>query len=105
MQKHAKDLGKDIVCPVCRSQALYKYGTVRDGLQRIRCVVCGRQFVPGHERMFVTNRPTCAKCGKEMHLYRREGEAVRFRCSTYPDCRFYIKLMEREVAQRGMLRA
>jgi len=105
MQKRAKDLGKDIACPVCRSQALYKYGTVREGLQRVRCVVCGRQFIPGHERLLIANRPLCPLCGKSMHLYRWEGNGVRFRCSDYPGCKAYIKLVSQEVPHRGMLRA
>lgn len=93
----------DVRCPVCGSEALYRYGTVRSGLQRMRCIVCNRQFIPGHERDMITKRPVCPECGSLMHLYRREPKALRFRCSTYPECRKYTTIMNEEALERGML--
>jgi transposase-like protein len=90
---------------VCGSEALYKYGKVLNGLQRIKCLMCGRSFVPGHVRVILKNRPACPECGKGMHLYRREAESLRFRCSGYPECRVYLKVMNKEAKERGMLRA
>ena len=92
-------------CPKCSSDAVYRYGRDRKGRQRFMCIVCERQFVPGHVRALVAKRPACPECGASMHLYRREGEVVRFRCSAYPGCRSYIKFTAQEVIQRGFLRA
>jgi len=95
-----------ISCPDCGSEALYRYGKVREGYQRVRCILCGRQFIPGHVRTnIIDNRPLCPACGKSMHLYRRELSGLRFRCSAYPDCRIYLKVTNQEVNQSGMLRA
>jgi transposase-like protein len=86
----AKSIG--IKCPVCCSEAVYRYGRAKNGNQRIKCIACGRQFIPGHERHELNNRPTCPKCGSAMHLYMHTKEMVRFRCSDYPACRSYQKV-------------
>ena len=48
-----------IACPRCASVALYRFGRVRSGLQRYLCLMCGRQFIPGHERIISLLRPSC----------------------------------------------
>ena len=105
MNKRFAGLRSNPFCPECRSDALYRYGKDHVGRQRVMCIVCGRQFVPGHTRLLVNNRPVCPQCGENMHLYRREDSGLRFRCSAYPGCRSYIKFNTQEVAQRGFLRA
>lgn len=82
----------NLKCPVCASEAVYKYGHVKTGKQRLRCVLCGRQFVLGFARHELRNRPTCPRCGLKMHLYMHDKMALRFRCSEYPDCKSYTKI-------------
>jgi DNA-directed RNA polymerase subunit RPC12/RpoP len=82
----------DTQCPVCQSKALYKYGKITSGKQRYLCMICGRQFALGVKRIEIKDRPVCPKCGRPMHLYRREGGIIRFRCSCYPDCKTYAKV-------------
>ena len=82
-----------IKCPACRSEAVYRYGRAKNGKQRIKCIICGRQFIPGHERYELNNRPICPLCGSSMHLYMHTKEMVRFRCSEYPVCRSYHKIL------------
>lgn len=86
------DDGKKIECPSCRSKALYRYGLARDK-QRFYCLLCGRQFIPGHERHFPQERPICRKCGEKMYIYQNEVRFVRYRCSRYPACKNYVKVM------------
>ena len=93
---------KHTVCPERGSDALYNYGRVND-LLRLQCISCGHQFIPGHERKPLQNRPNCPECGNTMHLYRSEQDCIRFRCSTYPDCRMYIKLSKLEMAEHRIL--
>lgn len=82
----------DVRCPVCESEAVYKYGHVKTGRQRLKCVLCGRQFVPGFARHEVAGRPVCPQCGNKMHLYMHDNKMLRFRCSEYPVCRSYTKI-------------
>lgn len=86
------DEGKKIECPSCRSKAVYRYGRARNK-QRFYCLLCGRQFIAGHERHFPQIRPTCRKCGSKMYIYRNEGRFVRYRCSKYPVCKNFLKVM------------
>jgi ssDNA-binding Zn-finger/Zn-ribbon topoisomerase 1 len=81
----------EIECPSCGSTANYRYGKVKTGQRRLRCVLCGRQFIIGAKRVVVLNRPSCRLCGKPMHLYKRDGNSLRFRCSNYPKCKTYTK--------------
>jgi predicted RNA-binding Zn-ribbon protein involved in translation (DUF1610 family) len=78
-------------CPRCNSDASYKFGKTRHGKQRFRCLLCGRQFgnTPRDE---LKERPLCHACGQKMHVYRKDGRVVRFRCSGYPFCRSFAKL-------------
>jgi ssDNA-binding Zn-finger/Zn-ribbon topoisomerase 1 len=106
MKHGCKGIDHNISCPDCKSEALYRYGKVREGYQRFRCILCGRQFIPGRVRKTViNNRPLCPGCGKSMHVYRRQLSGLRFRCSAYPDCRIYLKVNDQEVKRSGMLRA
>ena len=79
-------------CPACNSEALYRYGHVHGDRQRFKCIVCGRQFLLGSERRELKTRPTCPTCGLAMHVYKREANVLRFRCSDYPDCKGYTKI-------------
>ncbi len=87
-----------IRCPACGSDAFNRYGRVRSGKQRYCCLVCGRQFVEPGARRPMENRPNCPACGAHMHVYARNGNLVRFRCSNYPDCKTFLK-REEEVNQ------
>ncbi len=80
-------------CPVCHSQAIYKYGHIKSGKQRFKCLICGRQFILGITQSKIHNRPSCPKCGLKMHLYMRDAKVFRFRCSDYPDCKTYEKIL------------
>jgi transposase-like protein len=82
----------ELKCPACGSSALYRYGRGRTGGQRFFCMICGRQFTLGAKRVVVQARPTCPLCKTPMHLYKRELEATRFRCSEYPRCRRFTKV-------------
>lgn len=86
------DKSPEIACPDCGSDVLYKYGRTREGKQRFYCLICERQFVPGILRPKIDNRPVCPRCGKNMNLYMREDDSLRFRCSAYPECRTYKKV-------------
>jgi transposase-like protein len=85
-------------CPVCNSEAVYKYGHIRTGKQRLKCLMCGRQFILGVTRHELKSRPTCPQCGLKMHLYMHGERALRFRCSDYPECKTYQKIpLQKEV--------
>jgi len=97
--------GHSLQCPYCNSEALYKYGRIRTGKQRYLCVMCGKQFTPTSRRCIVKNRPVCPECGGLMHLYKREGDVVRFRCACYPKCKTYFKKMEIKEVRGELLHA
>jgi len=82
----------ELKCPVCKSEAVYKYGHIRTGKQRLRCIMCGRQFILGPAKRELMNRPLCPQCGLKMHLYMHDERVLRFRCSGYPDCKSYQKI-------------
>jgi transposase-like protein len=81
----------EVKCPACNSEALYKYGKTKAGKQRFLCLICHRQFTVGNRRVEVKARPDCPACGEPMHLYKREGRTLKYRCSQYPDCRTFTK--------------
>lgn len=81
-----------IKCPHCQSDAVYRYGTISTGKRRYLCLLCNRQFVNDSSWKDVDRRPICPNCGKLMHVYMREADYIRFRCSHYPACRTFIKL-------------
>ncbi len=81
-----------IRCPRCHSDAVYKYGRTNIGKRRYICQICNRQFVKDTFRREIQDRPHCPKCGKPMHVYKKEAECLRFRCSNYPSCKNYAKL-------------
>jgi transposase-like protein len=83
-------------CPSCKSIALYKYGNVRSK-QRFLCLMCGRQFLLGCERNYPAERPMCPICGKKMYVYRKETSFMRYRCSDYPMCSGYLKVMNNDI--------
>jgi ssDNA-binding Zn-finger/Zn-ribbon topoisomerase 1 len=83
---------KIIKCPKCGSEAINRYGKISSGKKRFICLVCGRQFVVDSDRYKVKNRPSCPKCGKKMHCYKRNSDNIRFRCSAYPDCKTYLSV-------------
>ncbi len=88
---------RDIECPACRSEAFYRYGRTRQGKQRFRCLVCGRQFTMDRKRIEVHDRPSCPACHCGMHAYKREVDGIRFRCSMYPKCRTFLKILDEEL--------
>jgi ssDNA-binding Zn-finger/Zn-ribbon topoisomerase 1 len=81
----------EIRCPACNSEAVNRYGRAWTGKQRFLCLICKRQFTFGAKRL-EKDKPICSVCGKFMHVYKREGDLIRFRCSDYPICRTYKKL-------------
>ncbi|MDZ7582383.1 MAG: IS1 family transposase [Deltaproteobacteria bacterium] len=81
-----------ITCPRCRSDAVYRYGRIATGKRRYICLICNRQFVCDSSWKNVARRPICPKCGKTMHVFMREADCIRFRCSQYPMCRTFVKL-------------
>jgi transposase-like protein len=83
-------------CPLCDSEAIYRYGKAWTGKQRFICLICGRQFTDGAHRGVVRDKPTCPCCGESMNLYMRGAGVIRFRCSRYPECKTYKKLMLKE---------
>ncbi len=94
----------ELRCPVCRSEAVYKYGHIKTGKQRLKCVLCGRQFVLGFARGELKNRPNCPQCGLKMHLYMHDKQGLRFRCSDYPACKTYEKIPhEKEATNHELL--
>lgn len=86
-------------CPSCDSDAVYKYGKIRSGKQRFICLMCGKQFTPESKRLEVKGKPVCPECGKPMHIYKIEGEVIRFRCSGYPECKTFKKFMIKEIEE------
>ena len=88
--------GSEVKCPKCGSEAIYRYGKTHNGKPRLICVLCRRQFSVGARKCEVQDRPSCPKCGRPMHLYKREKGSIRFRCSAYPQCRTYKKIVVEE---------
>jgi transposase-like protein len=86
----------EIKCPECNCDAVYKYGKIKTGKQRLICLMCGKQFTPGSERLEAKGKPICPACGRQMHLYKIEGEVIRFRCSAYPACKTFKKFRIKE---------
>jgi transposase-like protein len=85
-----------VSCPICNSEAIYKYGRTRTGKQRFQCLMCGRQFSYGAKKQEIQGKPICPVCGNPMHLYKIEGEVIRFRCSDYPVCKTFRKFRIKE---------
>ena len=83
-----------INCPRCHSEAYYNYGYTKNGKQRYICLVCNRQFIVGAPGKTIEQRPGCPVCGEKMHVYMRDEKFIRFRCSTYPRCRGYLKISQ-----------
>ncbi|MHB8481533.1 MAG: transposase [Nitrospiria bacterium] len=81
----------EIKCSSCGAGALYRYGKTKTGKQRFLCLMCHKQFSSGHKPIEVKMRPVCPVCGEPMHLYMRESNAQRYRCSGYPGCRTFKK--------------
>lgn len=86
----------EVNCPSCFSKALYKYGKTKTGKQRFLCLVCNKQFSIGTTKHEIKGKPICPICGKIMHLYKIEGNIIRFRCSAYPQCKTFKKFIIQE---------
>lgn len=86
----------DTKCPDCDSDAVYKYGKAWTGKQRFLCLMCGMQFTKDAKKLLVKGKPVCPECGKNMHVYKIEGEVIRFRCSDYPACKTFRKFKMKE---------
>lgn len=85
-----------VKCPKCNAEAVYRYGKTKTGKQRFQCIICGKQFSYGSKKQEVQGKPICPECGKPMHLYKIEGDIIRFRCSDYPVCKRYKKFIIKE---------
>jgi transposase-like protein len=87
-----------VKCPTCNSEATYKYGRAKTGRQRLLCLICGRQFTIGARKHEIEGKPFCPECGSLMHLYKIDGDIIRFRCSDYPQCKGLrkFKIIEEE---------
>lgn len=83
-------------CPICNSDVLYKYGKTKTGKQRFQCLICGRQFTQDAKKQEIQGKPICPECSKVMHLYKIEGDVIRFRCSGYPICKTFKKFTIKE---------
>jgi len=81
----------EIRCPVCGSEAINRYGHTKTGKRRYLCLNCGKQFSPSSKKQEVKGKPKCPECDSPMHLYKIEGEVIRFRCSNYPACKTFKK--------------
>ena len=92
---------EEIRCPSCHSDGAYRYGRTRDGKQRYYCLCCKMQFTGCTKRTLVNGRPQCPSCGHPMHLYMRNGEKCRFRCSLYPRCRVFVVITARRENESG----
>ncbi len=87
----------EVECPECSSKACYKYGHSKQGKKRFKCIVCDRQFVLASKNRINSGKLECVVCGNKMYLYKIEDNTVRFRCSMYPECKFYKKYILLEV--------
>jgi transposase-like protein len=95
----------NIRCPHCEADVSYKYGRIHTGKQRYLCLMCGRQFTIGAMRTEWKDKPHCPVCGRIMHVYKRDGHILRFRCSGYPGCRIYTKQILEKGAANELLHA
>ncbi|MEF3168771.1 MAG: Insertion element protein [Deltaproteobacteria bacterium] len=87
----------EIRCPDCGSDTFYRYGKTGRGKQRYLCMSCGRQYSGSAEpKLLPGSRLVCPLCGHIMYVYRREKTCIRFRCSKYPMCKTYKKIIYME---------
>jgi ssDNA-binding Zn-finger/Zn-ribbon topoisomerase 1 len=87
------ETGCNIRCPRCGSDAWYRFGNTVTGKRRYICQVCSRQFIADYEnKLGLAKRPCCDSCGATMHIYMRDPQKIRFRCSRYPECRGFKRL-------------
>jgi transposase-like protein len=96
MKTALMESGLEIKCPDCNLDVSYKYGRTPSGKQRYLCLNCGRQFTPDAKKHTINGKPLCSECGRIMHLYKIDGEVVRFRCSGYPECKTFKKYILKE---------
>ena len=87
----------ETICPSCDGDAVYRYGHIKTGGQRFKCILCGTQFTPGAKKSLIKGKPVCPECGKPMNVYKLEGDVIRFRCSGYPFCKTFRKFTLKEV--------
>ena len=85
----------NIKCPRCLAESFNRYGKTAGGKQRYICLVCSRQFVANSGALTIGDRPECPLCGKKMHVYIREEDVIRFRCSNYPECKGFEKIQQK----------
>ncbi len=74
------------------AESFNRYGRTANGKQRYICLACNRQFVENGKKEIAAARPACPICRKKMHVYMREQDFTRFRCSDYPLCRGFMKI-------------
>lgn len=56
---------------------------------------------PWRKKQEIQGKPICPECGNLMHLYKIEGEVIRFRCSGYPECKTFKKFMIKEIKEEN----
>ncbi|MCX7988297.1 MAG: hypothetical protein N2647_02515 [Thermodesulfovibrio sp.] len=85
------EISKDIFCPHCGTDAIYKYGKTNTGKQRYMCLICKKQFTENSIEK-IKSEVICELCGNKMYLYMKDENKglIRFRCSQYPKCKNYI---------------
>ena len=57
---------RDVKCPSCEADALYRYGRIRTGSQRFICLMCGMQFTPSAKKSAPRGKPVCQECGNQL---------------------------------------
>ncbi|KGG79396.1 integrase, partial [Caloranaerobacter azorensis H53214] len=77
----SKTINKNIVCPRCFSNELYRFGKDKNGYQKYQCKICKRQFIPDAKPRKLKGYPRCPKCGKGTFIHHNYKYYVQFRCN------------------------
>lgn len=68
-----------VICALCYSKNLYKFGKDREDNQKFQCKDCGRQFVPAKIKRELVGYPKCPRCGKGTYLHHDHKHYTRFK--------------------------
>ncbi len=77
----SKIINKNIICPRCFSNELYRFGKDKNGYQKYQCKICKRQFVPDAKPRKLKGYPRCPKCGKGTFIHHNYKYFVRIHSS------------------------
>lgn len=86
-------------CPKCLSFNLTRFGKdPKTGKQKYRCKDCKYQFVEGKipSKTRDLNLGICSKCGKKLHLRKRNKNTLQIRCSDRINCRYSFSYVHRD---------